>query len=60
MEQLLADGQTRSVGQIAQELGDPGHMEAVFFILRHLSSNPRGIEAIGNWADPTSLQFRKI
>ena len=60
LEQLLADGQTRSVGQIAQELGDPGHMEAVFFILRHLSSNSRGIEAIGNWADPTSLQFRKI
>ena len=60
LEQLLADGQTRSVGQIAQELGDPAHMEAVFFILRHLSSNSRGIEAIGNWADPTSLQFRKI
>ena len=59
MEQLLSDGSARSVQQIAQELGDSAHQEAVFFILRHLSGNPRGIQASGNWADPLSLQFRK-
>merc|ERR1712185_436589 len=35
VEQLLSDGTARSVQQIAQELGDPAHQEAVFFILRH-------------------------
>ena len=60
VEQLLADGQTRTVQQISEALGDPSHQEAVFFILRHLSGNPRGVEAVGDWADPLSLQFRKV
>ena len=60
VEQLLSDGTARSVQQIAQELGDPAHQEAVFFILRHLSGNPRGIQASGDWADPLSLQFRQV
>ena len=59
VEQLLADGQTRSVKQISETLGDPAHQEAVFFILRHLSGNERGVKVTGNWADPTSLQFSK-
>ena len=59
VEQLLSDGTARSVQQIAQELGDPAH-QAVFFILRHLSGNPRGIQASGDWADPLSLQFRQV
>ena len=60
VEQLLSDGTARSVQQIAQELGDAAHQEAVFFILRHLSGNPRGIQASGDWADPSSLQFRQV
>ena len=60
MEQLLADGQTRTVQQISEALGDFSHQEAVFFILRHLSGNPRGVEAMGDWADPSSLQFRRV
>ena len=59
VEHLLADGQTRSVKQISETLGDPAHQEAVFFILRHLSGNERGVKVTGNGADPTSLQFSK-
>ena len=59
VENLLADGMARSVDQVATELGDPMHKEAIFFILRHLSGNERGLVANGNWADPSSLNFCK-
>ncbi len=60
LEALLQDGKGRSVEQISQELGASTSPEVVFFILRHLSGNARGLQATGNWADPLSLLFQKI
>jgi len=59
LEQLLQDGKLRNVEQISQELGESTSREAVFFILRHLCGNDRGLQVSGNWADPLSLQFQK-
>jgi glucose-6-phosphate isomerase len=59
LEQLLQDGKLRSVEQVSQELGESTSPEAVFFILRHLCGNDRGLQVSGNWSDPLSLQFKK-
>jgi glucose-6-phosphate isomerase len=57
LEQVLADGQERDlVGlQGALQLPSP---EPLFWILRHLCANGRGIAAEGDWGQPASLRFR--
>ena len=60
VESLLQDGLERSVNQICDELANPTAQEPVFFILRHLCGNARGIIAKGNWSDPLNLTFKKV
>jgi glucose-6-phosphate isomerase len=57
LEALLADGQPRSLDELAAalELASP---EPLFWTLRHLCHNPRGLVAEGSWGDPGSLRFR--
>ena len=59
VEDLLGDGATRTIDELAQSLGE-GNEESMFMTLRHLVGNNRGYAADGDWADPTSLRFRKI
>ncbi|MCX5928528.1 MAG: glucose-6-phosphate isomerase, partial [Synechococcus sp. LacPavin_0920_WC12_MAG_50_7] len=59
VESLLQDGAERSIEQIALELSNAKASEAIFFILRHLCGNSRGLTAIGNWSEPESLRFQK-
>ena len=58
LEALLADGQPRSLQELAAalELASP---EPLFWTLRHLCHNPRGLVAEGSWGDPASLRFRQ-
>jgi glucose-6-phosphate isomerase len=55
LEDLLADGQQRSLAAIAEalELASP---EPIFWALRHLGGNPRGYRISGDWGNPASLQ----
>lgn len=57
LEDLLADGQERSLDEmaVALELASP---ESLFWILRHLCHNHRGIKASGDWGHPQELRFR--
>jgi glucose-6-phosphate isomerase len=55
---LMADGQARSLDQLAEALSLPSP-EPLFWILRHLSHNTRGIEASGDWGQPASLRFQQ-
>ena len=59
VESLLQDGTERSIEQIALELSNANASEAIFFILRHLCGNSRGLTALGNWSEPESLRFQK-
>lgn len=58
LEDLLADGTSRSLAEIEQQLALPSP-EPLFWILRHLCANPRGYSAEGQWGDPSSLRFSK-
>ena len=58
LEALLADGLTRSLAELEQQLGVPSP-EALFWILRHLCANARGYSAEGHWGEPASLRFSK-
>jgi glucose-6-phosphate isomerase len=57
LEAVLADGQPRTLKELAAalELASP---EPLFWTLRHLCHNPRGLVAEGSWGDPASLIFR--
>lgn len=57
LEALLADGRARGLEELATalELRSP---EPLFWTLRHLCHNPRGLMVEGNWSDPASLRFR--
>ena len=61
VESALADGQTRSLEQLLQALGDhaPSSAEPLFWILRHLCANGRGYVANGDWGQPSQLSFRR-
>jgi glucose-6-phosphate isomerase len=54
IETLLADGQTRSLEQLAEELGT-GSPEPVFWVLRHLCANDPAYTVQGSWGQPASL-----
>ena len=58
LEALLADGVSRSLVELQQQLELPSP-EPLFWILRHLCSNPRGYRAEGHWGDPASLRFSR-
>ena len=58
VEAVLADRQPRSVTEVQAAIGE-GTVEAVFWILRHLSGNDRGYSAQGSWDQPASLRFNK-
>ena len=61
VEQCLADGQSRSLEGLRQDLGAeaPESPEALFWILRHLCHNARGYEASGDWGQPATLVFSR-
>jgi glucose-6-phosphate isomerase len=54
IEALLADGQARTLEQMAQELGTASP-EPVFWILRHLCANDPAYGVQGSWGQPASL-----
>ena len=58
LEAALADGQSRSLAELQQELEIPSP-EPLFWIVRHLCANPRGYRAEGHWGDPASLRVSK-
>ena len=58
VEAVLADGQSRSVSEVQAAIGE-GSVEAVFWILRHLTGNERGYSAQGSWDAPATLRFSK-
>jgi glucose-6-phosphate isomerase len=59
VESILQDGAERSIEQISLELSNANASEAIFFILRHLCGNSRGLKVSGNWSEPESLRFQK-
>ena len=58
VEEVLSDGVSRSVVEIHQAIGE-GPVEAVFWIVRHLTGNNRGYQAQGDWNKPATLRFSK-
>jgi glucose-6-phosphate isomerase len=58
MEELLADGQPRSLEELARSMELPA-AEPLFWILRHLCANSRGYEASGDWGRPETLRCRR-
>jgi glucose-6-phosphate isomerase len=58
MEELLADGQPRSLAELARSMELPSP-EPLFWILRHLCANSRGYEASGDWGRPETLSCRR-
>jgi glucose-6-phosphate isomerase len=56
LENLLADGQERNLEEITITLG-LASPEPLFWILRHLCHNHRGIKASGDWGNPLDLRF---
>ena len=59
VEEVLSDGVSRSVVEIQQAIGE-GSVEAVFWIVRHLTGNNRGYQAQGDWNKPATLRFSKL
>jgi len=57
--EVLSDGVSRSVVEIQQAIGE-GSVEAVFWIVRHLTGNNRGYQAQGDWNKPATLRFSKL
>lgn len=45
-----------SLSKLAEEVGAPAQVEAIYQILRHLHANDRGVILTGNLAQPGSLQ----
>lgn len=46
------------LGAIADAVNAPDQLERIYLILRHLVANDRGIEQLGDPAQPSQLQFR--
>ncbi|MFM7269545.1 MAG: glucose-6-phosphate isomerase [Cyanobium sp.] len=57
LESLLSDGQPRGLTELASALG-LSSPEPLFWTLRHLCHNSRGLSMAGDWSDPASLVFR--
>ena len=46
-----------SVSELAQKIGEPEQLEAIYLILRHLSANQRGITMSGDLSQPGNIRF---
>ena len=57
LEQALSDGVERDLAALQSQLQLPSP-EPLFWILRHLCANGRGIAVSGDWGRPDSLRFR--
>ena len=57
LEQVLGDGQELDLAALQTQLQLPSP-EPLFWILRHLCANGRGVSASGDWGQPASLRFR--
>jgi glucose-6-phosphate isomerase len=58
LEEALSDGQEHDLAGLQNRLQLPSP-EPLFWILRHLCANGRGLAASGDWGQPTSLRFRR-
>jgi glucose-6-phosphate isomerase len=58
IEALLADGQSRSLHELAEQLGTDSP-EPVFWILRHLCANDAAYAVQGSWGQPASLSVAR-
>lgn len=58
LEEALSDGQEHDLAGLQNRLQLPSP-EPLFWILRHLCANGRGLAANGDWGQPTSLRFRR-
>ena len=58
LEQLLADGQERSLDELQAQL-QLASPDAAYWILRHLAANGRQVVATGSWGEPASLRVRR-
>ena len=56
IENLLSDGQARTIDQISQCIND-SNPESIFLILRHLAINNIDYNFDGHWSKPSSLIF---
>jgi glucose-6-phosphate isomerase len=59
LEAALADGQPHDLLALAGALGLDSP-EPLFWILRHLCSPGRGVQASGDWGQPDSLRFQIV
>ena len=59
LEAVLADGQSRSLAELASSLG-LSSPEPLLWTLRHLCHNSRGYQAEGDWGDLASLRFQLV
>jgi glucose-6-phosphate isomerase len=59
VEALLADGRTRTLEALQQEL-QTANPEPLFWILRHLSANDPAYRVSGDWGAPPSLAFTRV
>jgi len=57
LETLLSDAQPHTLAELASALG-LASPEPLFWTLRHLCHNSRGLSVAGDWSDPASLVFR--
>lgn len=55
MQVVQATGQPLDLGAIAEKVGVPHRIEAIYHIVRHLEANNRGIVVEGDRAKPASL-----
>ncbi|MEO1209028.1 MAG: glucose-6-phosphate isomerase [Cyanobacteria bacterium J06638_20] len=55
MQVVQATGQPLELGAIAEKIGAPDRIEAIYHIIRHLEANNRGVVLEGDRAKPSSL-----
>jgi glucose-6-phosphate isomerase len=60
MQVLQDEGAPLSLSDLAQKVGEPDQIEAIYKILRHLAHNQRGVALEGNRAKPSTLKASAI
>ncbi|MEW6494121.1 MAG: glucose-6-phosphate isomerase [Cyanobacteriota bacterium] len=56
MQVLQAENAPLSLGELAQKVGVPDQIEAIYKLLRHLQANNRGVVLEGNLGEPSNLK----
>ncbi len=56
MQVLQAESAPLSLGDLAQQVGVPDQIEAIYKLLRHLQANNRGVVLEGNLGEPSNLK----